>query len=45
MTRELSYCLYKPTDQAYVDLRGKVVYLEKHGTDESKAQYNKVKTE
>jgi hypothetical protein len=35
----------KPTGQAYVNLGGKVVYLGKYGTEESKSQYSKVKAE
>jgi hypothetical protein len=45
MAREPGYCRHKPTGQAYVKLGGKVVYLGKHGTDESKVQYNKVKAD
>jgi hypothetical protein len=36
---------HKPTGQAYVNLGGKVVYLGKYGTDESKSLYNQVKAE
>jgi len=45
MAREPGYCLHKPTGQAYVNLGGKVVYLGKHGTEESKSEYNRVKAE
>lgn len=45
MAREPGYCLHKPTGQAYVNLGGKVVYLGKHGTDESREAYNRVKAE
>lgn len=45
MAREPGYCLHKPTGQAYVNLGGKVIYLGKHGTPESRDQYNRVKAE
>lgn len=37
-----SYSLHKPTGQAYARLNGKVVYLGKYGTPESKDQYDDV---
>ena len=43
--REPGYCLHKPTGQAYVNLGGKVIYLGKHGSDESREAYNRVKSE
>jgi integrase len=45
MAREPGYCLHKPTGQAYVNLGGKVVYLGKHGTEESREAYGRVKAE
>ena len=45
MAREPGYCLHKPTGLAYVNLGGKVVYLGKHGSDESLEAYNRVKAE
>ena len=43
MAREPGYCLHKPTGQAYVNLGGKVIYLGKHGSEESKLAYNRLK--
>ena len=37
-----SYSLHKPTGQAYARLNGKVVYLGKYGTPESKDRYDEV---
>ena len=37
-----SYSLHTPTGQAYSRLNGKVVYLGKYGTPESKDQYDEV---
>lgn len=45
MTREPGYCLHKATGQAYVNLGGKVVYLGKYRTDESREAYSRVKAE
>ncbi|WP_165251150.1 tyrosine-type recombinase/integrase [Paludisphaera soli] len=43
-SRVPSYCLHKPTGQAYVTLpvpgaKGRVVYLGRHGSDDSRARY------
>jgi hypothetical protein len=37
-----SYCLHKASGQAVVRIDGRDVYLGKHGTPESKAEYNRV---
>jgi hypothetical protein len=34
-----TYCLHKPTGQAYMRLAGKVIYLGKYGSVESKQKY------
>jgi hypothetical protein len=39
--RTPSYCLHKPTGQAYVCLNGKHHYLGKYGSDESRAEYDR----
>jgi len=36
------YCLHKPSRRAYVRIRGKVVYVGRYGTDESKAEYGRL---
>jgi integrase len=41
-TKTPSYCLHKSSGRAYVTLRGKPVYLGQHGTEQSKAMYNRV---
>ncbi|XZE20345.1 hypothetical protein SH449x_000213 [Pirellulaceae bacterium SH449] len=45
MTKEPGYCLHKPSGRAYVNLGGRVVYLGKYGTPESRDEYNRVKAE
>lgn len=40
--RKPSYLLHKPSGQAYARLNGKIVYLGKYGSPESKAQYDEV---
>lgn len=37
-----SYLLHKPSGQAYARLNGRIVYLGKYGTPESKGQYDEV---
>lgn len=45
MAREPGYCHHKPTGQAYVNLGGKVIYLGKFGSDDSKDRYARLKAE
>jgi integrase len=45
MAREPGYCKHKATGQAYVNFRGKVIYLGSYGTEESKELYNRLKAE
>ena len=45
MAREPGYCKHKATGQAYVNFRGKVIYLGSHGSEESKERYNRLKAE
>lgn len=45
MAREPGYRLHKPTGLAYVCLSGRMIYLGKHGSDESKAKYEELKAE
>jgi integrase len=40
-----SYRLHKPSGQAIVVIRGKTIYLGRHGSLESKAEYNRVLAE
>ena len=39
------YCLHKPSGRAYARIRGKVVYVGRYGTDESKAEYGRLVAE
>ncbi len=43
--REPSYCRHKATNQAYINLGGKVHYLGEYGTEKSKERYNALKSE
>jgi len=45
MPREPGYRLHKPTGQAYVYLSGRMFYLGKHGTPESREKYERLKAE
>jgi integrase len=45
MAREPGYCRHKPTNQAYVNLDGQVVYLGEYGSEKSKQRYNQLKAE
>ncbi|MGN6547673.1 MAG: tyrosine-type recombinase/integrase [Aureliella sp.] len=45
MAREPGYRLHKPTGLAYVCLSGRMIYLGKHGTPESKEKYEQLKAE
>ncbi len=36
------YCLHKTSGRAYVRIRGRVCWLGKHGTDESKEKYGRL---
>ena len=45
MAREPGYCRHKPTNQAYVNLGGQVIYLGAYGSSESKERYNRLKAE
>lgn len=45
MAREPGYCRHKPTNQAYVNLGGKVIYLGEYGSEQSKERYNRLKAE
>ena len=45
MAREPGYCRHKPTNQAYVNLGGQVIYLGAYGSEESKERYNRLKAE
>lgn len=45
MAREQGYRLHKPTGLAYVCLSGRMIYLGKHGTGESKQKYEELKAE
>ncbi|MCA9233380.1 MAG: site-specific integrase [Planctomycetales bacterium] len=37
-----SYCLHKPSGRAIVKVRGKILYLGKHGSDESREAYARI---
>ncbi len=39
------YCLHKPSGRAYCRIQGKVVYLGRHGSPESKTEYGRVVSE
>lgn len=43
--REPGYCHHRPSDQAYVRINGRIHYLGKFGTEESKAKYRQLKAE
>jgi integrase len=45
MAREPGYCHHKPTNQAYVTLGGKVIYLGEYGSEKSKQRYRSLKAE
>ena len=45
MAREPGYCLHKPTGLAYVKLGGRVHYLGRHGSTESRQKYDRLKAE
>jgi integrase len=45
MPREPGYCHHKPTNQAYVRLNGRTIYLGTYGSDESRQRYATVKAE
>ena len=45
MAREPGYCRHKPTNQAYVNLGGKVIYLGEYGSEQSRERYNRLKAE
>lgn len=41
-TKTPSYCLHKPSGRAYVNVRGRVVYLGRYASPESRAAYDRV---
>lgn len=41
-TKTPSYCLHKPSGRAYVNVGGRVVYLGRYGSAESRAAYDRV---
>jgi len=43
--REPGYCLHKPTGQAYVRFNGRLHYLGKYGSPESRERYARLKSE
>ncbi len=45
MAREPGYCRHKATNQAYVRLNGRVIYLGEYGSEKSKERYNRLKAE
>lgn len=45
MAKEPGYCLHKASGRAYVNLGGRVIYLGKYGTAESRLEYDRIKAE
>lgn len=45
MPREPGYCHHRPTDQAYVRLGGKIFYLGRYGSDDSRQRYAQLKAQ
>lgn len=45
MAREPGYCRHKATNQAYVRLNGRVIYLGEYGSEKSKERYNRLTAE
>jgi hypothetical protein len=41
-TRVPSYRLHKPTNQAIVVIRGRMFYLGRYGSTESRAEYTRI---
>jgi hypothetical protein len=39
------YCLHKPSGRAYVRIQGKVVYVGRHGSADSKQEYGRLVAE
>lgn len=45
MPREPGYCHHKPTGQAYIRINGRITYLGKYNSPESRERYAAIKAE